>query len=125
MVRHCRQARHRSTPTSAVPAGGGPCPPVGHKPHRYNFTLHALKVDKLDLPQGATAALAGYMINANSLGKAKLTGIYGRRSNGKSRCCKLPLRQRPPYANCCEPWHHGSTAPTAEALMRCVTQPTC
>lgn len=61
------------------PGWGGPCPPVGDKPHRYHFTLHALKVEKLDLPQGATAALAGYMINANSLGKARLTGTYGRK----------------------------------------------
>ena len=61
------------------PGWGGPCPPVGDKPHRYNFTLHALKVDKLDLPQGATASLAGFMINANSIGKASLTGTYGRK----------------------------------------------
>lgn len=57
---------------------GGPCPPEGDKPHRYNFTLHALKVDKLDLPEGTTASLAGYMINANSIGKSTLTGKYGR-----------------------------------------------
>lgn len=57
---------------------GGPCPPVGDKPHRYHFTLYALKVEKLDLPEGATPALAGYMINANSLGKAILTGRFGR-----------------------------------------------
>ena len=62
-----------------APGWGGPCPPVGDKPHRYHLTLHALKVEKLDLPQGATAALAGYMINANSLGKARLTGTYGRK----------------------------------------------
>lgn len=61
------------------PGWGGPCPPVGDKPHHYHFTLHALKVEKLELPQGATAALAGYMVNANSLGKAKLTGMYGRK----------------------------------------------
>jgi len=61
------------------PGWGGPCPPVGDKPHRYNFTLHALKVDKLDLPQGATASLAGFMINANSIGKATLSGKYGRK----------------------------------------------
>lgn len=61
------------------PGWGGPCPPVGDKPHRYHFTLHALKVDKLDLPQGATASLAGFMINANSMGKATLTGKYGRK----------------------------------------------
>lgn len=60
------------------PGWGGPCPPVGDKPHRYHFTLYALKTDKLELPAGATAALAGYMVNANSLGKASLTGLYGR-----------------------------------------------
>ncbi|MCM2306630.1 MAG: YbhB/YbcL family Raf kinase inhibitor-like protein [Sulfuritalea sp.] len=61
------------------PGWGGPCPPVGDKPHRYNFTLHALKVDKLELPAGATASLAGFMVNANSIGKATLTGRYGRK----------------------------------------------
>lgn len=60
------------------PGWGGPCPPAGDKPHRYNFSLHALKVDKLDLPPGATASLAGFMINANSIGKAAFTGKYGR-----------------------------------------------
>lgn len=60
------------------PGWGGPCPPEGDRPHRYNFTLHALKVDKLDLPAGASASLAGFMVNANSIGKATLTGTYGR-----------------------------------------------
>lgn len=62
-----------------VAAWGGTCPPVGDKPHRYLFTVHALKVDKLDLPADATAALAGFMINANSLGKASFTAKYGRK----------------------------------------------
>jgi Raf kinase inhibitor-like YbhB/YbcL family protein len=62
-----------------APGWGGPCPPAGDKPHRYNFTLHALKVDKLDIPAGATASLAGFMINANSMGKATFTGVYGRK----------------------------------------------
>jgi Raf kinase inhibitor-like YbhB/YbcL family protein len=61
------------------PGWGGPCPPAGDKPHRYNFSLHALKVQKLDLPPNATASLAGFMVNANSLGKATLTGRYGRK----------------------------------------------
>ena len=60
-----------------APGWGGPCPPPG-KPHRYVFSLHALKVEKLDVPAGATASLAGFMVNANSLGKATLTGKYGR-----------------------------------------------
>ena len=62
-----------------APGWGGPCPPAGDKPHRYNFTLHALKVDKVDLPKDAGAALAGFMVNANSIGKATLTGRYGRK----------------------------------------------
>jgi Raf kinase inhibitor-like YbhB/YbcL family protein len=59
------------------PGWGGPCPPAGDKPHRYNFTLHALKVEKLDIPAGATASLAGFMVNANSIAKASFTGMYG------------------------------------------------
>lgn len=62
-----------------APGWGGPCPPVGHGAHRYRFTLHALKTDKLDIPDGASASLAGYMINANSIGKAALMGRYGRK----------------------------------------------
>jgi Raf kinase inhibitor-like YbhB/YbcL family protein len=61
-----------------VAGWGGMCPPPGDKPHRYIFTVHALKTDKLDLPADATAALAGYMINANALGKASFTARYGR-----------------------------------------------
>jgi Raf kinase inhibitor-like YbhB/YbcL family protein len=60
------------------PGWGGPCPPIGDKPHRYNFTLYALKVDRLDV-SGATAALAGYMVNGNAIGKARLTGKFGRK----------------------------------------------
>ena len=56
---------------------GGPCPPEGTK-HRYVFTLHALKVDKLDLPPDASAAMVGFMTNANSLGSATLSLAYGR-----------------------------------------------
>jgi Raf kinase inhibitor-like YbhB/YbcL family protein len=61
-----------------VAGWGGVCPPPGDKPHRYIFTVHALKTDKLEIPADATAALAGYMINANSLGKASFTARYGR-----------------------------------------------
>lgn len=40
--------------------------------------MWALKVDKLPLDQQASGALVGYMLNANVLGKAQLTGLYGR-----------------------------------------------
>lgn len=69
----------RQIPTDfGTPAWGGPCPPAGDKPHRYTFTVYALKVNKLDLPVNATASLAGFMVNANSLGKASFTATYGR-----------------------------------------------
>jgi Raf kinase inhibitor-like YbhB/YbcL family protein len=57
---------------------GGPCPPVGDKPHHYHFTVFALKVDRLDLPGNATAAMVGYNLNANKLATARVTGLYGR-----------------------------------------------
>jgi Raf kinase inhibitor-like YbhB/YbcL family protein len=62
-----------------APGYGGPCPPQGDKPHRYVFTLYALKVDKLDADENASGALVGYMASANSLGKASFTGTYGRK----------------------------------------------
>jgi Raf kinase inhibitor-like YbhB/YbcL family protein len=58
---------------------GGACPPQGDKPHRYIFTVHALKAEKLEVPPDATAALVGFMINANRLGKASFTAKYGRK----------------------------------------------
>ncbi len=58
---------------------GGACPPKGDKPHRYIFTVHALKVDKLDVPADATAALVGFMLHANDLAKASFEARYGRK----------------------------------------------
>ncbi len=59
-------------------AFGGACPPPGDKPHRYVFTVHALKTDKIDVPADASAALVGFMVNANRLGKASFEAKYGR-----------------------------------------------
>ena len=65
---------------------GGPCPPVGDKPHRYNFTLYALAVDDVQqaggIPKTGTASLFSFVLNkglgANMLGKASFTATYGR-----------------------------------------------
>jgi Raf kinase inhibitor-like YbhB/YbcL family protein len=57
---------------------GGACPPQGDKPHRYIFTVYALKVEKIDVPAGASAAMVGYMLNANQLAKSSITALYGR-----------------------------------------------
>jgi len=59
-------------------AFGGACPPQGDKPHRYIFTVHALKIEKIEAPSDASAALIGFMINANALGKASFTARFGR-----------------------------------------------
>ena len=61
------------------PGFGGACPPPGDKPHRYIFTVYALKTDKLDAAADASPAMVGYMIHANSLGSATLTAKYGRK----------------------------------------------
>jgi Raf kinase inhibitor-like YbhB/YbcL family protein len=60
------------------PGYGGPCPPKGDKPHRYIFTVFALRTDKLPLDADASGAMAGFMINANAVAKASLTALYGR-----------------------------------------------
>jgi Raf kinase inhibitor-like YbhB/YbcL family protein len=61
-----------------TPGWGGPCPPPTNRTHRYNFTVYALKVDKLDLPTNATASLAGFMVNGNAIAKTKFTAVYKR-----------------------------------------------
>lgn len=57
---------------------GGACPPPGDKPHRYIFTVFALKTEKLAVPAEASAALIGYMLNANKLATASMTARFGR-----------------------------------------------
>lgn len=56
---------------------GGACPPQKHGVHRYRFTVHAL-AKKLELPENASAALTGYMVNANSLGSSTIEALYKR-----------------------------------------------
>src|SRR6478609_4520855 len=61
------------------PGYGGPCPPPGLKPHRYIFTVFALKVDQLPLKPEASGAMVGYYLNQNALAKASFTGLYSRK----------------------------------------------
>ena len=60
------------------PGYGGPCPPVGDKPHRYVFTVFALKVEQLPLKEDASGAMVGFFLNQNAIAKATLTALYGR-----------------------------------------------
>lgn len=61
-------------------AGGrgfiGAAPPLGHGAHRYIITVHALGVEKLDIPADASNAFFGFNRYGNTLGRATLT-VYG------------------------------------------------
>lgn len=61
-----------------APGYGGPCPPKGDHPHRYLFIVHALDVEKLDVPADAPGALVGFLLHAHDLGTAELMGLYKR-----------------------------------------------
>lgn len=70
----------------------GPCPPPGPK-HHYNFMLYPLKVEKLDVPPGATASYVGFNAGANVIGKpAKLTAVYAR---PKEPAAAKPAAEKP------------------------------
>jgi len=60
------------------PGYGGPCPPQGDKAHRYQFTVYALKVDKLPLDANASAAMVGFYLHQNQIKHAMLQAHYGR-----------------------------------------------
>lgn len=55
---------------------GGACPPPGEV-HRYQFTVHALGT-MLEIDNSVSNALAGFMVNANSLASSTITAVYNR-----------------------------------------------
>jgi Raf kinase inhibitor-like YbhB/YbcL family protein len=57
---------------------GGACPPQGHGMHRYQFTVWALPDADLAIPDDASAAVVGFMLNATAIAKATLTTTYAR-----------------------------------------------
>lgn len=54
----------------------GAAPPAGHGPHRYIFAVHALGVERLDLPDNATPAFLGFNLFGAAIGRAFLTATY-------------------------------------------------
>lgn len=54
---------------------GGACPPKGHGPHRYQFTVHALS-QELELPENPTSAIVGYMVNGHTIDTASIEALY-------------------------------------------------
>ncbi len=69
---------HQVRTDFGAPGYGGPCPPAGDPPHRYVVTVYALDAAQLDLPEGATAALAGFQIHAHAIASARFEFRYGR-----------------------------------------------
>lgn len=57
---------------------GGACPPIGDKPHQYEFSLHALNIEKLDVDEKCTNAVARFLINQHSIEKVKIVAHYQR-----------------------------------------------
>lgn len=58
---------------------GGPCPPLNHGPHRYIFTVYALKTDQLAVNADTNAALVGFNLWANTIEKASIIMYYERK----------------------------------------------
>lgn len=56
----------------------GPCPPRGHKPHRYRFRLMALSIDRLPCDSHSSCATVASAAQAHALAIAEITGLYGR-----------------------------------------------
>lgn len=59
-------------------AYGGPCPPVGHGVHHYNFTVYALDVENLDIADDVSAREADKIIKSHAISSATVTGIFQR-----------------------------------------------
>ena len=66
-----------------APGYSGPCPPPGDHPHRYLFTVFAVKADKLDVKPDTSAAVVGFNLHFNTLAKAQIMGLYKRWSPRK------------------------------------------
>ncbi|MEB6335834.1 kinase inhibitor [Serratia rhizosphaerae] len=54
---------------------GGAAPPQGER-HRYQFTVHALDVESIEVDANASGAMVGFNVHFHSLGSASLTVHY-------------------------------------------------
>ena len=59
-----------------APGYGGPCPPEGHGPHRYVFSLHAVNTAELPVTPDLSAAIIGFNLHFMTIEKAVLTGKF-------------------------------------------------
>lgn len=59
-----------------TPGYGGAAPPPGPA-HRYIFTVHALKVDRIDVDEQSSGAVVGFNVHFNVLASASITATWG------------------------------------------------
>ena len=56
----------------------GAAPPEGHGPHRYQFTVFAVKEESLPVNADTSAAVVGFCLHFNTLERTTLTGKFQR-----------------------------------------------
>ncbi|GAA5133306.1 YbhB/YbcL family Raf kinase inhibitor-like protein [Pseudonocardia adelaidensis] len=54
----------------------GSAPPPGHGPHRYFFVVHAVDVESLGIPTGATPAFLGFNLFGHTLARGTIVPVY-------------------------------------------------
>lgn len=54
----------------------GAAPPAGHGPHTYHFVVHALDVEKLEVPEDAACALLAFSMFGHTLGRGRIIGTF-------------------------------------------------
>lgn len=58
------------------PGYGGAAPPAGHGVHRYNFTIYALDVEKIDVTKDTPPTEVENIVKDHALQHATITGLY-------------------------------------------------
>lgn len=59
-----------------VPGYSGAAPPPG-SPHRYEFTVWALDIAEVPLPEGATNALARFFVHQHAIAAGTKVALFG------------------------------------------------
>ena len=55
---------------------GGAAPPPGDRPHRYVFAVHAIDVDRLEVPPEASPAYVGFNLVFHTLARATIRPTF-------------------------------------------------
>lgn len=58
---------------------GGACPPIGHGKHRYNFTVYALDVEKLDVKKEDKPLEVQKKVLSHTIAKSTITALFERK----------------------------------------------